>query len=246
MIELKSYGLYTNQGPHLNVNEDLVDVDLNNKLFLMIDGFGGSNIGDKAARLAADVIKRSYTKIAIDPESTLPFYYSHKYLIEGNAVINALFSAHQSILKENDPKPLSQKGGASVLVGALAENVMTFASTGNCKIYLYRQGHLKELIIPDTMETLNRDDFSSYNHSIPMSGLGLFEDLHYQIKEVKLSENDVLIFLTDGIYSRVDESEIKFHIEKNLDRETEILKNLVKLSNDRGNLDNQSGLVLQF
>lgn len=31
MIELKSYGLISHQGPHLNLNEDLVDVDLNNK-----------------------------------------------------------------------------------------------------------------------------------------------------------------------------------------------------------------------
>ena len=70
--------------------------------------------------------------------------------------------------------------------------------------------------------------------------------VHFQVKEVKLREGDVLIFLTDGIYSRIKEEELKFIIEKNFDREIELLKGLTKLSNERGNLDNQSGLVLQF
>jgi len=245
-MEIKSYGMYSNQGPHLNINEDLADVDLNLNLFTLIDAFGGSNIGDKAANIAKDVIKRSYTKISGDPESTLPFFFSHKYLIEGNALVNAFQTAHQAILRDNDQKALSHKGGASVLVGAMAENVMTFVSTGNCIAFLYRQGTLKQIMVPDTMETLSRDSFNSFHQSIPLSGLGLFEDLHYQVKEVKIREGDVLIFLTDGIYSRIKEDELKYMIEKHFDREIELLRSLTKLSNERGNLDNQSGLVLQF
>lgn len=246
MIELKSYGLISHQGPHLNLNEDLVDVDLNNNLFFVADGFGGSNIGDHAVKIARDIVKRSYTKIADDHDATLPFFYSHKYLIEGNALINAIIAAHHAVLRDNDPKPLSKKGGASVLVGAKADNVMTFVSSGNCLLYLYRKGNLRPILLPDTMANLSRDQFNSYHQTIPLSGLGLFEDVHYQVSEVKLAEDDVLIFLTDGIYGRVSDAEVKYAVEKNLDNESEILKSLIKLANDRGNLDNQSGLVLQF
>lgn len=80
MSEIKSYAMKTHQGPFLNLNEDLVEVDLVNNLFMVIDGFGGSNIGDKAASMVRDSLKRSFTKIASDPDSTLPFYFSHKYL----------------------------------------------------------------------------------------------------------------------------------------------------------------------
>lgn len=246
MIELKSYGMFSNQGPHLNLNEDLVDIDLNHKLFMVIDGFGGSNIGDRAAELAKNTIKRSYTKIAVDPDSTLPFYYSHKYLIEGNALVNAIFAAHQAVNRENENKSMSAKGGASVLVGAMAENVMSFISTGNCSLYLYRKGKLTTVLMPDTLNLLSRDQFRHNNTSVPFSGLGLFEDIHYSLREVKIAEGDVLIFLTDGIYSYVDEAEIKYAVEKNLENDIEILKMLTKIANERGNLDNQSGLVLQF
>ena len=246
MIELKSYGLLSHQGPHLNLNEDYVEVDLANNLFMVIDGFGGSNIGDKAAMIIRDTLKRSYTKIANDPDSTLPFFYSHKYLIEGNALINALHLAHQNMNKENDDKAMNNRGGGSVVGAALAENILTLVSTGNCGAYLYRKGHLSAEILPDSLQSLSRDRFSSYLHTVPMSGIGLFEDLHYQVKELKISAGDLVILLTDGVYGRLEENELKHTISKNHGSELEIIKELFKLANDRGNLDNQSALILQF
>jgi serine/threonine protein phosphatase PrpC len=246
MIELKSYGMQTHQGPHLNLNEDMVEVDLVNNLFILIDGFGGSNIGDRAASMIRDQLKRSYTKIAIDPEATLPFFYSHKYLIEGNALINALHTAHQNLSRDNEDKSMDKRGGGSVIAGALAENVLTLVSTGNCVAYLYRKGHLSLEVLSDSLANLSRDSFQSYLHSVPMSGIGLFEDLHYSVRELKMAAGDLVIMMSDGVYSRLSTEEIRYTIEKNLESELEIIKELFRLSNSRGNLDNQSGLVLQF
>jgi serine/threonine protein phosphatase PrpC len=79
-----------------------------------------------------------------------------------------------------------------------------------------------------------------------MSGVGLFEDLHYQVKELKISAGDIVVILTDGVYARLLENEIKYSIEKNLDSELDMIEELFKLANERGNLDNQSALILQF
>lgn len=246
MIELKSYGMQSNQGPHLNLNEDLVEADLVNNLFMVIDGFGGSNIGDRAAMMIRDNLKRSFTKIAIDPEATLPFFYSHKYLIEGNALINALHTAHQNISRDNEPKSLNNRGGGSVIAAAIAENILTLVSTGNCVAYLYRKGRLSIEVLPDSLANLSRDPYQSHLHSVPMSGVGLFEDLHYTVRELKITEGDIVVLLTDGAYARLNADEIKYTIEKNLESELDAIKELFKLSNDRGNLDNQSAIVLQF
>jgi serine/threonine protein phosphatase PrpC len=246
MIELKSYSLLSHQGPHLNLNEDFVDVDLVNNLYMVIDGFGGSNIGDKAAKIIRDAIKRSYTRSSSDPDSTLPFFYSHKYLIEGNALINALYLAHKDMTKENEGKKMNNRGGGSVVCGALSENILTLVSTGNCGVYLYRKGQLTSEILPDSIRNLSRDHFLSYLYTVPMSGIGLFEDLHFQVKELKIASDDIVILLTDGVYARVNESEIRYSIEKKIDDELEIIKELFKMANDRGNIDNQSGLILQF
>ena len=97
MIELKSYAMLSHQGPYLNVNEDTAEADIVNNMFLVIDGFGGAGIGDEVALLVKDILKKAYKKISVDPDSTLPFYYSHKYLLEANALINALFNAHNEV-----------------------------------------------------------------------------------------------------------------------------------------------------
>jgi len=246
MIELKSYGMNSHKGPHLNLNEDFVEVDLINNLYMVIDGFGGSNIGDAAALMIRDTLKQSYTQIAKDPDSTLPFFFSHKYLIEGNALINALHKAHQNILNANNKKTLNNRGGGSVVCAAMAENVLTLVSTGNCGAYLYRKGNFACELLPDSLRSLSRDHFSSFLHTVPMSGVGLFEDLHYQVKELKISAGDIVVILTDGVYARLLESEIKYSIEKNLDSELDMIEELFKLANERGNLDNQSALILQF
>jgi serine/threonine protein phosphatase PrpC len=203
MVELKSYALLSHQGPHLNLNEDLIEVDLANGLFTIIDGFGGSNIGDRAAMMIKDTLKNSYTKIATDPDSTLPFFFSHKYLIEGNALINAFSSAHQKVSKENADKSMNNRGGASVISAALAENVLTLVSTGNCGAYLYRRGRLTSEILPDSLKSFNGDSASNFHENIPLSGIGLFEDFHYQIKELKLAIGDLVVLLTDGAYARM-------------------------------------------
>lgn len=246
MIELKSYGMLSHQGPHLNLNEDIADIDLANNLYMVIDGFGGSNIGDRAASMIRDTLKRSYTKISVDPDSTLKFFYSARYLIEGNALINALHLSHQVITQDNESKAMSNRGGGSVLGAALAENVLTLVSTGNCSAWLYRKGHLSNEVLPDSLRCLSRDRFSSFLHTAPMSGVGLFEDLHFQVRELKISAGDLILLFTDGIYSRLEDHEIKYTVEKNLHNEMDIIKDLMTLANERGNLDNQTALLLQF
>lgn len=246
MIELKSFGLESHQGPHLNINEDVAEVDLINNLYMVIDGFGGSNVGDKAAGVCRDLIKRAYTKISIDPDSTLPFFYSHKYLLEGNALINAFELAHQEVNKLNESKPMDQRGGASVLAAGLSENMLTLISTGNCSAYLYRKGRLTQEVLPDSLGNLSRDSVQSHHMSIPLSGIGLFEDLHFSVREVKLTAGDIIVLLTDGACSRLLLDEVKYIVEKNNQNELELIKKLFTLSNERGNLDNQSGIVLQF
>jgi serine/threonine protein phosphatase PrpC len=245
MIKLKSYSARTDSGPFLQVNEDDHDIDLVNNLFLIFDGFGGSNVGDKAVELVKETVKKFYIKIGGDPDSTLPFYYSHKYLIEGNALINALHLAHSLLKKDNSEKDMSSRGGASGICAALAENIITFASTGNCLCYRYRKGHLETVVQPDSLRTIARDDYESQFCSAPMSGFGLFDDLHLQVSEYRVLPEDLFILMTDGVYTRVEDKEISYTIEKNIPQ-SEKIDELFSLANSRGNLDNQSAIFLQF
>ena len=148
--------------------------------------------------------------------------------------------------EENESKSMSEKGGASGIGVAMAENILTFASTGNCLAYIYRKGHLETVIQPDSLRPLAGDDYLSHLHTSPLSGFGLFDDLHLQTREVKVQNGDLVLLMTDGAYSRVNKKETKYILE-NVDLSSiEKVDEIFRVSNSRGNLDNQSAIILQF
>ena len=246
MAKLISYAVKTDQGPYLQVNEDDQDIDLVNNLFLIFDGFGGSGIGDRCVAKLKETIKKFYVKIAIDPDSTLPFFFSYKYLIEGNFLVNSMHCAHSLLKKDNQDKDMSQRDGASMIGAALAENILTFASVGNCSSYLYRKGGLSRIVHPDGMQSLATDIHMPYFSTAPTSAFGLFDDLHLQVHEQRILKGDLIVMMTDGAYARIKDEELKFIIEKQGTLLPQKIKEVMDLANARGNLDNQTTIFLQF
>jgi serine/threonine protein phosphatase PrpC len=245
MIELKSCSAETHQGPYLNINEDAFEYDYNKGLYMILDGFGGSNIGDKCVDNIKDMMKSFYGRVSEDPDSTLPFYYSTRYLAEGNALINAVMYTHKNVFKENITKEVSQRAGASGIFAALGDSLVTLSSIGSCSAYLFRNGHLSSIFIPDNYELLSSEDHENHLKTLPLSSIGLYKDLQFQMKEVKVIEGDQIVLLTDGVYSRIDESELS-HTLSSVHNPKEKINTLFKLSNSRGNMDNQTMMILEF
>ncbi len=246
MIELKSYASRSDKGPYLQINEDNIEVDLVNKLYMIFDGFGGSSVGDKAVYLVQDTIKKFYTRIAGDPDATLPFYYSPKYLIEGNALINAMEYAHFLLKKENKDKDMNSRGGTSCIAVSQAENILTLASTGNCLGIIYSRGNTRIVSVPDNFELISRDFYDKEFVTAPASGFGLFNEIHINVSEVRVNEGDRLLLLSDGVYGRVDQDEIKDIVLSEGHKASDKIDMLFDLANKRGNMDNQSALLLNF
>lgn len=103
-MRLKSFSAHSDQGPYLQINEDSYDFDLDNNLYMILDGFGGVGVGDIAISSLKENIKKFYTQVSEDPDATLPFFFSPKYLLEGNALINSILYSHNLLVKENMKK----------------------------------------------------------------------------------------------------------------------------------------------
>jgi len=245
-MKLESYAMQSHQGPYLNLNEDAVDVDLINNLYMLLDGFGGSGAGDFATDLVKNTIKNFFSRVGGDPDATMPFYYSHKYLLEGNALINASRKAHEVLSHENNKREMSQKGGVSAILLAESAHILTCASIGNCKGYLLRKGSLIPFLNPDNFELLQCDNFDKKFSTAPASGFGLFDDLHLAIKEVRITNGDQIVVMSDGVYTLVGDDEIKSILTSDSHSGNEKIDELFSLSNERGNLDNQSALILNY
>lgn len=245
-MELNNFTVETHQGPFLNLNEDGYHFDFEQSMFMVFDGYGGSNIGDKAVeQLKIDMVK-FFKNFVRDRNSTLPFFYSAKYLLEGNALINAALNAHETLYNANLNKNLSERAGASGVVAIQHEHIVSILLTGNCRAYILRNGKLNSLFVEDSFQFLSNDLYNSHLKNIPLSGFGLFSDFHYQFKEVRIKEGDSLLFITDGVYGRVDEHEIEANLVKPTINIKSKIDQLFELSNQRGNLDNQTCMLLEF
>lgn len=245
-MRLKAYAAETNQGPYLQVNEDGYDFDFEHELFMVIDGFGGSGIGDRAVEKLKQEIRTSYTKISNDPNATMPLYYNPKNLLEGNALINALMSAHENLLRTNHEKPLNQRAGASAIVAVKVDGIFLLMSIGNCCAYHYRRGNLSKIIHEDSFRFHSKDLFDYKFKSFPMNALGMYPELGHQVREVRLAEGDRIVMMTDGVYAHLSEEELLHSMNRTAPDLQTRLNSLLKLSNSRGNIDNQTAMILEF
>ncbi len=247
MALLKNFSVNTNQGPYLQVNEDAIEIDLKHHLFILVDGIGGSHVGDKAANLIKTAIKTAYTTFSGDPDSTLPFFYAQRYSLEGNALVNAMYQAHVAIKKENEGKKTQDEmGGGSVVAVCQNEHTMTLVGIGNCVAYIYRKGRLKTLIEPDILEAFSPQETLGTPATAPLSGLGLFEELNFTIREYRILEEDTYLLMSDGAYGRIEARELKAVIGRDGKSYEDKICDIFKISNSRGNLDNQSCLILNY
>lgn len=245
MLDLKSYSMVSNQGPYLQLNEDSVESDLVNGLFFVIDGFGGANIGDRAVTKIKEDLKKFYSNIGGDPDSTLPHFYSARYSIESNAMINSIYYSHHFLRDENSKKPMSERAGASVLMAALTDNLVSLVGVGNCRAILLRGGNIKEVCSPDNMELVCGDFYDRQFHTMPNSALGLYDDFSFMAKEIRIQADDMVVMMTDGAYSRISDDELKQILTKPV-RHNQKIDDIFHLVNSRGNMDNQSVIVLEF
>ncbi len=245
-MNIQNFSAETHQGPFLNINEDGYDFDFGNELYMVFDGYGGNGVGDKTVAELKKNVKHFYQNFVADRNSTLPFFYSPKYLMEGNALINAALFSHHEIYKNNLEKDVSSRGGASAILAAKSESIISLLSTGNCRAYLLRRGMITSIFSEDSFRFLTHDTYDSHLKNMPLSGFGLFPDLHYQLREVRVVKNDKLILLTDGVYGRLDQAELESTISRySLNIKIKI-QELFDLSNTRGNLDNQTCMIFEF
>lgn len=246
MIQLTSYAFKTSPGPVLKSNEDLVEINLVNNIFMVFDGFGGVGIGDLAVNYVRDKILEFYTSASSDPDATLPYFFDPKYKLELNVLMNAIHHVHKEFMKDNMDRPVSLRAGMSLLIGLYVDNLFMTVSLGNCMALLRRGGKLTRMTIPDTLvdSALSGSDVALSLY--PSNAFGLYNKLQLNISELKVVDGDQVILCSDGIYAYQTNEELNYVLSKNFLSNSERIKEVMELSNLRGNWDNQSLILLNF
>jgi serine/threonine protein phosphatase PrpC len=246
MHNLKACAAKSDKGPYLQSNEDLYDLDFELEYFALFDGFGGSGIGDVATKEFAITVKNNLKEIYKDKNATMPFFYSPRFLLEGNALINAINLASLKLWEQNNKRDLNKRAGLSGAFLIRSQSVLNIINCGNCRCYLIRNGQISKVYIEDSFQLLTQDNYQNYLKTIPLNALGLYPEILLHPTELRIFPRDIIILCTDGVYANLSDNEF-YQIAGNQNYSPkEKIEEFFRISNDKGNQDNQSVIYLEF
>lgn len=242
MPELVVYvGSQSAQGIREN-NEDRLVVDMENRLFLVADGMGGQESGERASGLAAEIIPRIVQdRLAADDAPR-------------QAIERAMAEANEAIIAEGKCQPEGRRMGTTAVLALHCNGEVIIGNLGDSRAYLIRNQKVQLLT-----------DDHSVAHALMLTGALTPEEARvsrYQnvlhkflgcaamtdgpdIFPLKPQAGDCLLLATDGLTNFVNDSDL-CHGGQGFANVQAWAEHLVQLALKRGSKDNVTCIVLAF
>jgi protein phosphatase len=229
------------QGVRQN-NEDRFVVDLVQDLFLVADGMGGQEKGEKASSMAADIIPRVVQdRLAANDDA-------------GEAMRRALAEANEAIVDAGRDQPAGRRMGTTAVVALRRADRVYVASLGDSRAYLIRDGRALQLTVDHSVAqalvqsgalTPEEARHSPYQHVLHkfLGCAGMFEgaDVH----PVTARTGDRLLLASDGLTNHVEEDDLR-RGPRDFPNPQAWANHLVDLALRRGSKDNVTCVVIAF
>lgn len=167
-------------------------------LAIVADGMGGHAKGEKASKLAVEIISKEYYSKILPPEKAL----EKACLIANNAIAKEGLIINQSI-------------GTTCTAIAITPKELYLLHIGDSRAYLLRNKKLTQLTKDHTLESKNfpilRNMGSAKNILTRSLGVEISDTCPAEIIKIegKLNKNDRIILCTDGLYSYLSKDDME-------------------------------------
>ncbi|MDO4585676.1 MAG: protein phosphatase 2C domain-containing protein [Planctomycetia bacterium] len=207
-------------------------------LFIVADGMGAHAAGERASRMATDIISQSYIKRTSE--------------ITSDALRNAVIQAHQQIKREGASDEAFHDMGTTVDALLLLPEGAYVAHVGDSRVYRLRNRSFEQLTFDHSLvwevRHSGRVPMAKVPAFIPKNvitrSLGPTDNLVVDLEgPFPLQPGDSFLLCSDGLTGQVDDTEIGQIIE--LFPPNEATEALINLANLRGGPDNITIIVVQ-
>jgi serine/threonine protein phosphatase PrpC len=173
------------------------------RLLIVADGMGGHRGGATASRLAGETVKMQY----LDSETSDVRTALHESLSRANA----------RIFSEAQANPELRGMGTTTSVLAVRDHQGWLAHVGDSRIYLVRDGHIKQLTDDHSLvATMVREGLLTSaeaethpRRNVLQRSMGVAEDVEIDVRgPFELREGDTFILCSDGLHGVVKEHEL--------------------------------------
>ena len=120
-------------------NQDRYVADTAREVFLVADGMGGQEHGEKASSMAAEIIPRAI-QVHLD-----------SHIDPGQAVMQALYEANRAILEASRHQAVGRRMGTTAVLAVRQDDRIYVAGFGDSRAYLIRGDRVEQLTIDHTV-----------------------------------------------------------------------------------------------
>ena len=223
-------------------NEDRFVADTNQDVFLVADGMGGQEHGEKASSMAVDIIPRA-VQVRLD-----------SHLDPSQAVMQALFEANRAILDASRHQAAGRRMGTTAVLAVRQDDRVYVAGLGDSRAYLIRGDCVEQLTIDHTIaDALLRNGAltpeqarqSPYRHVLyKFLGCADLSD-SAEVHPFTPEKGDRLLLASDGLTNFVTTDDLRAGAARHSDPQ-EWANELVTLALERGSNDNVTCVVVAF
>jgi protein phosphatase len=229
------------QGKRTN-NEDRFVADKDRHVFLVADGMGGQDSGERASGLAAEIIPRAVCDRL------------NAQVDVSQAVQQAIEEAHQAIVKEGQHQQSSRRMGTTAVLAVQEKDQVYVAGIGDSPAILIRGNKIEQLTVDHTVaDELARKGTITAEHAktspwrnVLYKFLGCAEMT--EGAEVRLftpEAGDRLVLASDGLAGYITHDDLRNGAHQYPDPQR-WADHLVQLALDRGSKDNVTCVVVAF
>jgi len=243
----------TDRGRVRKNNEDAFLADPSLGLFAVADGMGGHAAGEVASRLALDTLHESISQghqknpASFSPDQTAILSFPMHLLVDG------IRRANETIYQLSHEKEEYQGMGTTLVAVYFGNSLTVVAHVGDSRLYHLR-GEAIEQVTEDhswaweqfKQGLLPKEALSSSPlKNIVTRALGIEPTVDVDVKELSLSEGDLLILCSDGLSDLLREEEMVEVIRAASGDLNHACEELIRLANLRGGKDNITILLIQ-
>lgn len=223
----------TNVGNYRKNNEDFYFVNESKNLYILADGMGGHLAGERASKMATDIIASDFEK-SKEIES-----------IEDAIEIlsSSIRDANREIFKSSEENEDYRGMGTTVSAGVILGDVLVYSNVGDSRIYKINRD-MEQITIDDSFvnylieigEITEEEAKVHPKRNVLTKAMGTTADLDVSVNTLKMEKGDIFLFCSDGLTNMVSDEEIFKVIKENSPEDAR--DKLIALALENGGMDN--------
>jgi serine/threonine protein phosphatase PrpC len=233
-------------------NEDSFRLAPDLNLFVLSDGMGGLESGERASRLATETVLTHCR----DAQANAALAVFGKQIEGVSDVCNRLASAIRLANQEifHAAQDLGGKGGmgATIVAVRFLEDRACIAHVGDSRAYLFRDEQLNQLTEDHSFvaEQVRRGIITpeqagrSRMQNVLTRALGVEQNVDVEVTEELLREGDTYLLCSDGLFRELSEPQIAGILQEATSAQ-QAADSLVEQANHAGGGDNITAIVLR-